>query len=88
MGEQRTDTLVDTLHVDIEQSTEDETYGPVYIAAFREIHAATDGRTTDELFRKLWEVVHLYQETQDDTTDVRLAPDVRVLLTIEMTRFA
>lgn len=82
------DTLLDTIHVDIECSTEDEKYGPVYIAAFREIHAATDGHTLDELFRNINEVVALYLETQDDITDVRLAPNVRVLLTMELPKYA
>jgi predicted RNase H-like HicB family nuclease len=82
------DTLVDTLHVEIEYSTEDEEYGPVYIAAFQEIRAATDARTLDELLKNIREVVDLYLDTQDDITDVRLAPNVRIMLTMELPTYA
>ena len=79
---------ISTLHVDVEYSTEDKELGPVYVASFQEIVATTDGETMDKVVKNIREVVDLYLETQNDKYQCRLAKDVRVLITMEVPRFA
>lgn len=79
---------ISTLHVNVEYSTEDDELGPVYVASFQEIVATTDGETLDELLKNIREIVDLYLEAQNDTYQYRLAEDVRVLISLELPKYA
>jgi predicted RNase H-like HicB family nuclease len=82
--------LRDPLHVYVEfydaQEESDVGY-PYYVASFVEIAATTDRHTLDELIRNIHEVIDLYLETQTEKMDVKLAPNPRVVITLELPHF-
>jgi predicted RNase H-like HicB family nuclease len=80
--------LIDTLHVNVEYSTEDEEYGPVYVASFVEIRAVTDGQTLDEVFKNIQEVVELILEDPQEAMEMGVSAQPRVLVTVELPRYA
>jgi predicted RNase H-like HicB family nuclease len=74
----------DTIHVNVEYSTEDEEYGPVYVASCVEIAAVTDGKTLDELFRNIVEMIHGHLEDTDTVAEFNLVPNPRIVITMEL----
>jgi predicted RNase H-like HicB family nuclease len=74
----------DTIHVNVEYSTEDEEYGPVYVASCEEISVVTDGKTLDELLVNLREAISLHLEDVDTIKVFNLTPNPRVIVRIEL----
>ena len=71
-----------TLVVQVEYSTEDEDYGPVYVATCDDIGLVTDGRTFEELLANLREALAVCLEDTDTVTEFNLRPNPRVILTM------
>lgn len=74
----------DKIHVHVEYSTEDEEYGPVYVASCEEISVITDGRTLDELLKNLQEAISLHLEGVDTVAEFNLVPTPQLVLTLEL----
>jgi predicted RNase H-like HicB family nuclease len=74
----------DTIHVYVEYNTEDEEYGPVYVASCVELVIVTDGKTLDELLRNLREAIALHLEGVDTVALYNMVPNPRVMITLEL----
>lgn len=74
----------DTLHFYLEYSTEDEDYGPVYVASCVELAIVTDGKTVDETLRNIGEAVSLHLEDVDTVAEYNLTPNPRLVITLEL----
>lgn len=74
----------DTVHVNVEYNTEDEEYGPVFVASCEEISVVTDGRTMDELLRNVKEAISLHLEDVDTLAVFNLVPNPRIVVTVEL----
>lgn len=77
-------SVEDTLYIDVEYSTEDEEYGPVYIATNDRLSLVTDGRTFEELLKNLREVISVCLEDTDTIAEFNLVPNPRVVLTMKL----
>jgi predicted RNase H-like HicB family nuclease len=83
--------LLSSIHINVEYydgQDDDDAGHPYYVASFVEIAATTDGQTMDELIRNVHEVIDLYLETQTDVMDVKLAPDPKLVITVELPHYA
>lgn len=74
----------DTLHVNVEYSTEDKEYSPVYVATADEIALVTDGDTFEEMLANLREALAGCLEDTDTVKDFNLVPNPRAVLIMEM----
>lgn len=70
----------DTVEIRVEV-TQDDDYGTVYVATNDELGLVTDGETFETLLTNLREVLELCLE---DAVDLNIAPQPRVVLTMEM----
>lgn len=85
------DTVQDTIHVKVEYFTgqdEGDVGYPYYVASCDEISATTDGRTLDELFHNIREVISLALEDEDTIAVYNLIPNPRVIITMEIPDYA
>jgi len=74
--------IQEILYIDVEYSTEDEEYGPVYVATNRDIHLVTDGRTFEELLENLKDAVAVCLEDTDTIGLFNLAPNPRIVVKV------
>jgi len=74
----------DKIHVNVEYSTEDEEYGPVYVATCEEIALVTDGRTFEELLVNLREAVSLHLEDVDTVAAFNLTANPALVIKLEL----
>jgi predicted RNase H-like HicB family nuclease len=74
----------DTIRVNVEYSTEDEEYGPLYMATCEEISVITDGKTLDELLANLREAISLQLEAINTVTVFNLVPNPTIVLRVEL----
>jgi predicted RNase H-like HicB family nuclease len=74
----------DTLNVDVIFSTDDEEYGPHYIARCKELGLTTGGRTLDELTENLREALAVTLEDTDTVSKFNLVANPTVILIIKM----
>ena len=74
----------DTLTISVEFSTEDEDYGPVYVATNDDIGLVTDGRTFDELLSNLRDALAACLDDTDTVAEFNLKQNPRVVLTMEL----
>jgi predicted RNase H-like HicB family nuclease len=70
----------DTLHINVEYSTEDEEYGPVYVATNRDIKLVTDGKTFEELLGNLRDAIAACLDDTDTVAEFNLVPNPRVFI--------
>jgi predicted RNase H-like HicB family nuclease len=70
----------DTLTIEIEYNTEDEEYGPVYIATNDEIGLVTDGKTFEELRENLKDALDACLGDMDTLAAYDLIPNPRIEL--------
>jgi predicted RNase H-like HicB family nuclease len=75
-----TGNIRDTIHVYVEYSTDDEEYGPVYVASCVELGVVSYGRTLDELLSNLREAIVLHLEGMDTVAEYSLAPNPRIMV--------
>ena len=76
--------IQDTLYVDVEYSTEDEEFGPVYVASCTLLGLTTDGRTMDELLENLHEALVVSLEGVDTVGELNLVTNPKVIITLQM----
>lgn len=74
----------DTLEIKVEYNTEDQEYGPVYIATNDAIGLITDGQTFEELLANLREAIAASLDETDTVAEFNLIPNPRVVLIMEM----
>jgi predicted RNase H-like HicB family nuclease len=74
----------DTLRVTVIYSTEDDEYGPMYVATCDEIGLVTDGHTFEELQANLQEALAAALDETDTIAEFNLIPNPRILLTMEL----
>ena len=74
------DTPLETLTIDVEYSTEDEDFGPVYIATNDAIGLVTHGHTFEELRSNLTEAIAACLEDVDTVSEYGLVANPRVEL--------
>ena len=86
-----TTTVSDTIHVNVEYFTgqdEGDVGYPYYVASCEEITATTDGRTLDELFKNIREVISLALEGEDTVETYNLKPHPRIVIQLELPDYA
>ncbi|MCC7450474.1 MAG: DUF1902 domain-containing protein [Anaerolineae bacterium] len=71
--------LRDTVYINVEYNTEDEEYGPVYIATHDDFPLVTDGKTFEELLANLKEALLLVLE-EDVRAEFNLVPNPNVII--------
>jgi predicted RNase H-like HicB family nuclease len=64
----------------VEYSTEDEDYGPVFVASCEEISVITDGQTMDELLKNIKEAISLHLEDVDTVKVFNLVQNPRIVI--------
>lgn len=74
----------DAIHVSVEYSTEDEEYGPVYVATCEEIAVVTDGKTLDELLANLREAISVHLQDTDTVRQFGIVSNPRLIITLEL----
>ena len=74
----------DAIHVSVEYSTEDEEYGPVYVATCEEIAVVTDGKTLDELLANLREAISVHLQDTDTVKQFGIIANPRLIITLEL----
>jgi predicted RNase H-like HicB family nuclease len=74
----------DAIHVSVEYCTDDEAYGPVYVATCKEIAVVTDGKTLDELLANLREAVSVHLENTDTVKQFGLVANPRLIITLKL----
>jgi hypothetical protein len=77
----------DTIHVNVEYFTSDEDGDvgyPYYVASCEEIVAITDGRTLDELFKSIGEMIAVHLQDVDTVAEFNLVANPRIVVTIEL----
>lgn len=79
-GEMETTAVREIIHVCVEYSTEDEEYGPVYIASCLELDVVTHGRTIDELVGNLREAIAQLLEGVDTIAQYNLVSNPRIMM--------
>lgn len=70
----------EVVHVYVEYSTEDEEYGPVYIASCLELDVVVYGKTLDDLLTALREGIAAHLENVDTVAQYRLVPHPRIMM--------
>ena len=70
----------DTLYVEVEYFTDDEEYGPYYVASNDQIGLTTQGETWDELLKNLREAVDLSLDGEDTVAEYNLAPNPQIVV--------
>ena len=81
----------DTLTVTIEYfdgTAEGDVGYPYYVASCDQIGAVTDGRTLDELFANIREVVELALEDEDTVATYNVVPNPKINITLEFADYA
>ena len=73
----------DTLYINVEYFTDDEEYGPYYVASNDDVSLVTDGPTFEELLKNLKEALSLILE-EDVRANFNLIPNPRVVLTMQL----
>ena len=73
-----------TLYIDIEYNTEDEAYGPVYIATNDSIGLVTDGKTFEELQQNLREALDACLQDVDSIAEFNLVPNPQIELRMKL----
>lgn len=79
-GETETAAVREIVHVCVEYSTEDEEYGPVYIASCLELAVVSYGNTLDELLSNLRDALASYLSNIDTLTQYNLVPNPRIMI--------
>jgi predicted RNase H-like HicB family nuclease len=79
-GETETVAVREIIHVYVEYSTEDEEYGPVYIASCLELDVVAYGKTLDELLNNLREAIASHLAGVDTLTQYNLIPNPRIMM--------
>jgi predicted RNase H-like HicB family nuclease len=69
-----------TLYIDAQYNTDDEEYGPVYIATNDEIGLVTDGKSFEELLQNLKDALDACLSDIDTVTEYNLVPHLQVEL--------
>jgi len=69
-----------TLYIDVQYNTEDEEYGPMYIATNDEIGLVTDGKSFEELLQNLKEALDACLSDVDTIAEYNLVPHPQVEL--------
>lgn len=75
----------DTLTIDVEFNTEDQDYGPVYIASNDDIGLVTDGQTFEELRENLKEALDASLGDIDTIAAYNLVPNPRIEIRMLLT---
>lgn len=70
----------DILIIEVEYNTEDEDYGPVYIATNRQLHLIADGKTFEELVKNIEDAVSNILQDTDTFARYNLVPKPRLEL--------
>lgn len=81
----------DTLHILVEYfdgQDEGDDGHPYFVATCSQIGAVTDGRTLDELFKNLREVIELALEDDDPVEVYNIVPNPHVSITMELPDYA
>lgn len=73
-------TVREVVHVCAEYSTEDEEYGPVYVASCLELDIVTYGKTLDDLLDNVRNAIALHLEGVDTVTEYNLVPNPRLMI--------
>jgi predicted RNase H-like HicB family nuclease len=82
-GEDETETTVrEIVHVYVEYSTEDEEYGPVYVASCLELAVVTYGKTLDELLSSLRDAIASHLSDVDTLAQYNLIPNPRIMIVL------
>jgi predicted RNase H-like HicB family nuclease len=68
----------DTVTVNVEYSTEDKEYGPVYVASCDDLMFTTDGKTFEELLENIRECLALSLRDTDSVAAFHIAADAQV----------
>jgi predicted RNase H-like HicB family nuclease len=81
-GEDETETAAvrEVVHVGVEYSTEDEEYGPVYIASCLELAVVAYGKTLDELLGNLRDAIASHLANVDTLAQYNLVPNPRIMI--------
>lgn len=74
----------DTVTVNVEFSTEDKEYGPVYVASCDDLMFTTDGKTFEELLENIRECLALSLRDTDSMAAYNVAPDAQVRIVLEL----
>ena len=72
----------DTVTVNVEYNTEDEEYGPVYVASCDELMFTTDGKTFEELLDNVRECLALCLRDTDSVTAFNVTPDAQAIFLV------
>ncbi len=83
-GKQETNSAAvrETVHVYVEYSTEDEDYGPVYVASCLELDIVTYGKTLDELLANLRDAIASHLSMVDPLAQYNLIPNPRIMMMV------
>jgi predicted RNase H-like HicB family nuclease len=73
-----------TVTVNVEYNTEDEEYGPVYVASCDELMFTTDGKTFEELLHNVRECLALCLRDTDSIAAFNVAPNAQVKIIMEL----
>lgn len=73
----------DTINVIVEYFTDDEEYGPYYVASADEFSLATEGETFEELLKNLKEALRLILH-EEVRHDFDLIANPQVILTMKL----
>ena len=76
--------IQETLSINVEYSTEDEAYGPIYVAWNDQINLVTEGQTFGDLLKNLQEAIAVCLEETDTVAEFNLIPNPRVKLVMEL----
>ena len=76
-------SIRDTININVEYFTDDEEYGPYYVASCDDISLVTDGQTFEELLMNLKEALSLVLE-EDVRADLHLVANPRIILTMQL----
>jgi len=68
----------DTVSINVEYNTEDEEYGPVYVASCDDLMFTTDGRSFEELLQNIRECLILNLKDTDSIAEFGVAPDAHI----------
>ncbi len=74
----------DTLYINVRYDTEDEEYGPVYIATNDDLPLVTDGQTFEELLENLKEAIAVCLEDTDTVAEFNLVPNPHVVIVMKL----
>lgn len=69
----------DTVHFNVRYSTEDKTYGPVYVASGVELAIVTDGQSFETLVENIREALALHLESIDTVAEFNMTANPRIV---------